>query len=333
MKRLILITVLLCLFATVAFAVADTVMLIDEDGMKEVNAQEIKIVDVMGRKPGITDNVFVSKEHIPDVRIYNTAEENYNNYTEYVHTFNYGYVKQRRGLVRGGAEMDLPGNADLFSFYFFKYECFADPEKTAGKYRLLSKTDMGDGLSAETYDIFTAVLERDKKLAEEDGINIGRNRPIMPLEVVKDGNRVIWASNEIRFVGAERRGKGYIIIDDLGVGYLSYKGNTLISEYYRKDFTNSHDYIKYQRESPILSGRMLTDNIVRIEYKDGTVTHWKVKLTKEDCDRDLEVYKNGSDPDNQWAPGSVIWQNGQPQKLTRISWDFNADPKKEPSYK
>ena len=332
MKKLILVTVLLCVFGAAAFAGADTVRLLDTDGWKEVDAKEIKIVDIMGRKPGITDNVYVPKEHIPDVRIYSTTVDIYGNYTEYVHTFNYGYVDQRRGKVFGKRDMDL-GDADLASVYFFKYECFTDPEKTAGKYRLLSKTDLGDGLSAETYNIISAVQERVKKFAADPGMIIIKNKPIMPLEVVKDGNRVIWASSEIRFVAVYRRGNGYIIIDDDGVGYLSYKGNTLISEYYQKGFTNSGDYVKYERESPILSGRMLTDNIVRIEYKDGTVTHCKVKLTKEDCEKNLKVHKNGTESD-KYSPGaSLIWHNGQPKKLQSISWDFNSDPRKEPSYK
>ncbi|MBQ9461269.1 MAG: hypothetical protein IJU51_05045, partial [Clostridia bacterium] len=94
MKKLILATVLLCVFGASAFAGADTVMLLDTNGRKEVDAKEIKVADIMGRKPGITDNVFVPKEHIPDVRIYNTIEEIYGNYTEYVHTFNFGYVDQ-----------------------------------------------------------------------------------------------------------------------------------------------------------------------------------------------------------------------------------------------
>ena len=332
MKKLILTGVLLCVFGASAFAGSDTVMLLDTNGRKEVDAKEIKIVDIMGRKPGITDNVFVPKEHIPDVRVYNTIEEIYGNYTEYVHTFNYGYVDQRRGMVLGKRDMDL-GDADIGSQYFFKYECFTDPEKTAGKYRLLSKTDLGGGLSAETYNVGPAIRERDKKFAADLGVSFRRNRPILPLEVVRDGNRVIWASSEIRFVAAYRRGNGYIIIDDNGVGYLSYKGNTLISEYYQKYFAGSYNYVKYNRESPILSGRMLTDNIVRIEYKNGTVIHYKVKLTKEDCDKNLKSHTNGTESENNVACASIIWQNGQPKKLQSISWDFNSDPRKEPSYK
>ena len=170
MKKIFMLIPVLCVIYVPAFALTGRVMVFDDKGPHYVDAADIDICDAMGNKPLVTNNVFVPSVYIPDLRIYNTIEDLFNGYTEYIHSMRYGTHDdaQDGGSVYGGMN---PKNKD-----FFKYECFADPRKTAEKYRLLSKNDLGDGLSAETYDIFAAALERDKKQAEEDGVNIGRNQ-------------------------------------------------------------------------------------------------------------------------------------------------------------
>ncbi len=326
MKIYILVPVLF-LVSVAAFALNGKVMVFDDKGTHYEDADKVDICDAMGNKPQATNNVFVPGVYIPDLRIYHTIEDLYNGYTEYIHPMQYGTRDgaQDGGSVYGGMN---PQNKD-----FFKYECFADPQKTAETYELLGKKDLGGGLSVETYNIRDAVLERDELQSEKmGGVKIGRNTPILPLEVVKDKGRVIWASSEMRFVSVQRRGKGYIVIDDQGIGFLAYKGNTLISEYYPKYFAGAFSYIESHSESPILSARMLTDNIVRIEFKNGLITHWKVKLTKEDCDKNLKSDKNGNEFDHQRAEGSVIWHNGKINKLYFIAWDINTDTSREPKY-
>ena len=105
---------------------------------------------------------------------------------------------------------------------------------------------------------------------------------------------------------------------------------------YSKDF----DYrlfpnSKTNKLLPIVSGRILTDNIVRIEYQNGCITHWRVKLKKRDCDKNLRAAITDGRSRRSAADGSVIWQSGAlpAKEMSRyLSWDMDNNTAGEPVY-
>ena len=83
-----------------------------------------------------------------------------------------------------------------------------------------------------------------------------------------------------------------------------------------------------------ISGKILTDNIIRFEWKDGKIEHWKVRLTKEDIEKNKEYglkqgFKNTED-------NVLLWWNGVGNNLNynkKKAWDYDEDTSKEPTYK
>ena len=79
------------------------------------------------------------------------------------------------------------------------------------------------------------------------------------------------------------------------------------------------------------NGSILTDNIIRLEYDDGAIEHWKVRFTKEDIEKNITTYKN-----HNYEVRKLIWWNnigfGSPiDHETVKSWDY-VDSPVEPVY-
>ena len=85
---------------------------------------------------------------------------------------------------------------------------------------------------------------------------------------------------------------------------------------------------------------ILTDNVIRINYKDGAIEHWKVRLSEEDIKKNMDLAKRAclSESSVTSARGnSLLWWNGvgkgSPVDHEKAkSWDYNEDTSKEPAY-
>ncbi len=285
--------------------------------VKVVKRDDILISDQMGNKPIGCNLYSVPKEHIPDLRIYNTYETVFNDYIKYEHSIAYGFANTR---MNGGS---VKGNISGEKRYRFEYMYLQDPG--AFEERLSDRIELGDGFVLEKYNIDDAVKAYYKALG------VSRNETIQPLSVLKDGNTVIWLSAEATYITSARYKGGYMVVSDHGADYVKRENGTIVSDFYKMNIINSYDK---DGGFPIKSGKILTDNIIRIEFKNGAVIHMKVKLTKEDCDKNLLSDLNGTEQDHQRVCAAIIWNNG---KYTinefKTAWDLNSDTSSEPVYK
>ena len=85
------------------------------------------------------------------------------------------------------------------------------------------------------------------------------------------------------------------------------------------------------------SGKILTDNIIRLEWKDGAIEHWKVRLTKDDIEKNKEYgLKQGF---KNTEKNVFLWWNGVGRGCVFVNhtkdkaWDYNEDTSTEPTYK
>ena len=82
-------------------------------------------------------------------------------------------------------------------------------------------------------------------------------------------------------------------------------------------------------------GSILTDNIIRLEYDSGLIEYWKVRLTKEDIEKNI-VLDIKADIHNYFLRKLVWWNNnmgigGTIDHETHKSWDY-IDSSVEPIY-
>ena len=95
--------------------------------------------------------------------------------------------------------------------------------------------------------------------------------------------------------------------------------------------------------------KILTDNIIRLEYKDGSIEHWKVRMSTEDYRENQKIVKD--DIDGRYFLRQLIWWNGigngsrtdklifidnKAKKITNKdsvkSWNYNKNTSVEPVY-
>ena len=86
---------------------------------------------------------------------------------------------------------------------------------------------------------------------------------------------------------------------------------------------------------------ILTDNVIRINYKDGAIEHWKVRLSEEDIKKNMDLAKKAglSESSVKSARGnSLLWWNGVGEgsffansKIYQ-AWDYDEDRSVEPTY-
>lgn len=82
------------------------------------------------------------------------------------------------------------------------------------------------------------------------------------------------------------------------------------------------------------SGKIINDNIIRLKYADGSIEHWKIKLTDKDIEKTKKV-----NPNNEIDQRLVWWNgNGKGSYLKGMSkddaksWDYNEESTSEPTY-
>ncbi|MBP5274119.1 MAG: hypothetical protein ILO36_04180 [Abditibacteriota bacterium] len=265
-------------------------------------------------KRGITDRP-VPAEHIPDTAVYETAEVVFNGYTEYRHRFS---PEQDGRPEDDRLERGVNGDAaDHFAWLFFK-----SPFRFGMRFGPKESKTLSDGFALESYDIDDAakVYARRRRLPADHDC-----RP--SLEVLRDGKKAVWASSRERFVNVRRFGDRLVVITDRAVHYVGAEKNGVVADVFEKSFT------PYKLYGCIKSAKMLTDNVVRIEYKTadysalgakyGKTAHYKIRLTREDCKKNRKTGK----PD-----ASLIWLSGDAGGASDKAWDFDPDISAEPSY-
>ena len=80
--------------------------------------------------------------------------------------------------------------------------------------------------------------------------------------------------------------------------------------------------------------RILTDNIIRLQYPNGLVEHWKVRLSEEDIEKNMDKYEKTFKKRERWVGGDkcLLWSNGKKGgfKIQKM-WCYNESDQ-EPTY-
>ncbi|MBQ9359199.1 MAG: hypothetical protein IJT95_06615 [Abditibacteriota bacterium] len=170
------------------------------------------------------------------------------------------------------------------------------------------------------YDRFE-VLEYDAN----DKINYIDVPPsFLVLSVVKDRGKTIWyfEGHPFRDIAITADGRYMIVTDEL-VFYATADDKRIVSELYGG---NRIYLLGIPRPADI---RILTDNIIRVSYKSGLVEHWKVRLSEEDIEKNMEKYKTD---EKHLADKCLLWSNGKgkPYK-SQAMWCYDESDQ-EPVY-
>ncbi len=162
------------------------------------------------------------------------------------------------------------------------------------------------------------------------------------LTVVKDNGRIIWydSGTELGDIAITPDGR-YMISTAEGEFYITVTEDRIIAESYtpfERGFMNSMASQSRWDFLPV-SCRILTDNIVRLEYLDGCVEHWKVCLSEEDVEKNSvrlnEFYeRSGNKRRVKRRYNHIIWSNekGHGTGIAPLfnRTDYNKDvPEKE----
>lgn len=283
-------------------------------------------------KKGITDKP-IPAEHIQDRTIYETSEVIFNRYILYRH-----YVspardgKQEDKRITRGVNGD---SADHFAWLFFQ-----SPLRFKMKFGLKESRTLPEGFALDRYDINDAAKEYKRRA------HLPADYHFCPcLEVLRDGKRVVWASSGERLINAQRSGQLIAVITDKGVYYVSAGKNRVVSDVYLKDFK---DFGNRVEGIDLGAARMLTDNIVRIKYtiderdarSNVRIAHWRIKLTRKDCEKNLRSLSFGPGESDDYANAksqkmraSIIWSDSKAGiSLFDKAWDFDTDTSHEPDY-
>ncbi|MBP5274405.1 MAG: hypothetical protein ILO36_05670 [Abditibacteriota bacterium] len=91
-----------------------------------------------------------------------------------------------------------------------------------------------------------------------------------------------------------------------------------------------HQSANIDKASPVPEkAELLTENIIRLQFKDGAVEHWLLELTAEDMRKNLEMYK-GDDESvrSAYKCRSLVWHNGVERKLSAEAAKMSPEDKK-----
>ena len=158
------------------------------------------------------------------------------------------------------------------------------------------------------------------------------------LTVVKDNGKVIWydSGSKLGDVAITSDGRYMIACLD-NTNYVTVTKDRIISELYAGERRFGGQNIG--RDMPV-SCRILTDNIVRLEYKDGCIEHWRVRLSDEDVQKNREKWatyyeKYGIKDGRIGGSKHLIWCNGVGKgyvfKGSEESWEYSENGE-EPVY-
>ncbi len=144
------------------------------------------------------------------------------------------------------------------------------------------------------------------------------------LTVVKDHGRIIWCVNAESIGDVAQLYDGrYFVVTEQSAYYVTVTDDRIIGEVYfgNRRVAASNQYVDRSR-LPV-SVTILTDNVIRQEYEDGSIEHWKIRLSEEDVDKNTEkrreVYENeGRSVPIEAGDKCLLWWNGKGKgSLTR----------------
>ncbi len=312
-----------CLFAAIAF-IAPGVFAVENGGAGPKPGVVSTGTDSMGHDLDKYSYREAPSRHIPDIRVYCTQILEYDVYTEYEHDIVYNPKFDKGRVVRFYNESSYDYKIDHFTRLYLN-----DANLFAKQHECVMHKALDDGFSLDVYWISKQAREYENKTYIFKG-----EVYLDYLEVLKDGDKTVWVSARRSFLDVKRYGNGYMILSNGGVDYITYEQGKRFSDYYVKPFNGGRYPFEAMPEYRPVSGRILTANIVRIEYPSGCVAHWKIKLTKEDCDKNIASREIES-PNRFKAGASVVWHNGAGNEVGKNyrlpAWDFSESPK-EPEY-
>ncbi len=262
----------------------------------------------------VCERIPVDMKHIPDMKIYDTDILRYRNFTVYRHSVHFGEGFFHNGGVVNTKFTHVPPYMFVNRFLANRFQF----EQNCG---LAGKETMGD-FTLEKYNVRGETARYDREQ------HMGRNGQVYDLQALYYGGELVWVSADCCVVGAEKTDRGYTVITDEGVCWVTGEHGRLVGDYYIKA-NNIFDV-----RTDIKSGKMVADNVARIEYEDGTVAHWKIRLTFLDCVKNLRANKNLRCSGSVKAKASMIWRSRWFEgKTPALGWDFDYDTSAEPEYK
>ena len=161
------------------------------------------------------------------------------------------------------------------------------------------------------------------------------------LILVGDKDKIIWKNSDNLLTDVKELSQNeYIIHSMCTIDYIHVLDNYQIIERYSLPFGYINSNHTGIRDPYPVSGTILTDNIIRLEYEDGAVEHWKVRLSKEDVGKNIEAAKKVGLSEGKIINSkrnSLIWWNGMgkgsPINHDRIKiWNYDDNPTREPVY-
>ncbi len=159
----------------------------------------------------------------------------------------------------------------------------------------------------------------------DDHINyINKGSDGTAFSVIKDKGNIIWYfEGEVPADIAITKDGRYMIATAWSVFYVYPDGDRLLSEMYSGNRVYS---MIMDKPADV---RILTDNIIRLQYPNGLVEHWKVRLSEEDVEKNLEKYKTD---ERHLADKCLLWSNGKKGgfKIQKM-WCYNESDQ-EPTY-
>ncbi len=212
---------------------------------------------------------------------------------------------------------DEPLWGDKQVFFFYKGTFLSDnnenAEEMCKKLPLVRKTVKYDRFEFLVYD------------AREKINYISAAPSEIVFSVIKDRGKTVWffEGKAPRDIAITKDGK-YMIATAEAVFYAVPAGKKIINEMYA-------DARKYQEDSELPDDiKILTDNVIRVSYRNGLVEHWKVRLTGEDIEKNLKALNKKKKYD---ADRYMLWSNGKEgAHLNHKMWCY-YESEEEPVYK
>ncbi len=275
-------------------------------------------------------DILFSKQRLPDLRLYSVnVDKTGNEIRNRIHfaklsdtdTYKYGSDV----TVRDNPKYVMYDIGDHFASMYRK-----DPAGFQKKFTPGATDSPGAGLRLERWDI----EKQAKEYIEECERNVreGRSSLAPPLgfnkylEVLKDpSGKVLWSSSRQTFLYADKLGNGYVLISSAGVYFVSIDNVSTVYYNYEKGFLLPVKGGKGALVPPV-SAQLLSDNIVRVKYKDGAEADWRILLSYKD-------YINNKNKE-RYPAASLVWYNGQkPLNTYYLAWDTASGASKKPVYK
>ncbi|MBP5273537.1 MAG: hypothetical protein ILO36_01200 [Abditibacteriota bacterium] len=175
----------------------------------------------------------------------------------------------------------------------FSYQYAMDPAATAKKYKFIDSKPFAAGLTLLRYDVkkeaHNIIDERNKHAIT--AIHFYYFTDHLAVLKTQEG-KAVWMSAVSDPLDVRKTDNGYIVLTGGGVSYVYFEDGIPSIDVYRKD--NSYWWKRDSKGNhmKVVSGKMLTDNIARIEYSGGFVVHCKIRLTYEDCRSNIDRYKD-----------------------------------------